>query len=103
MTMPFPPDVANPAVAALRSLTIGSLTLNPTFDPNEDTYTTTTTNPSDVISAVPTTGSLAIIKVNGKKVQNGAAAAWNNGSNTVAVAVTNGDETVNYAVSVTKR
>lgn len=103
MTMPFPPDVANPAVAALRALTIGSLTLSPAFDPNEDTYTTTTTNTSDVISAVPTTGSLAIIKVNGKKVQNGAAATWNDGSNTVAVAVTNGDETVNYAVSVTKR
>lgn len=102
MTMPFPPDAANPAVAALRSLTIGSLTLNPDFDPNEDTYTTTTTNTSDVISAVPTTGSLAIIKVNGKKVQNGAAATWTDGSNTVAVAVTNGDETVNYAVSVTK-
>ena len=102
MTMPFPPDVANPAVAALRALTIGSLTLSPAFDPNEDTYTTTTTNTSDVISAVPTTGSLAIIKVNGKKVQNGAAATWNDGSNTVAVAVTNGDETVNYAVSVTK-
>lgn len=102
MTMPFPPDVANPAVAALRSLTIGSLTLSPAFDPNEDTYTTTTTNTSDVISAVPTTGSLAIIKVNGKKVQNGAAATWTDGSNTVAVAVTNGDETVNYAVSVTK-
>ena len=102
MTMPFPPDVANPAVAALRALTIGSLTLSPAFDPNEDTYTTTTTNTSDVISAVPTTGSLAIIKVNGKKVQNGAAATWTDGSNTVAVAVTNGDETVNYAVSVTK-
>ena len=102
MTMPFPPDVSNPAVAALRSLTIGSLTLSPTFDPNEDTYTTTTTNTSDVISAVPTTGSLAIIKVNGKKVQNGAAATWTDGANTVAIAVTNGDETVNYAVSVTK-
>lgn len=102
MTMPFPPDVANPAVAALRALTIGSLTLSPAFDPNEDTYTTTTTNTSDVISAVPTTGSLAIIKVNGKKVQNGAAAIWTDGANTVAIAVTNGDETVNYAVSVTK-
>lgn len=102
MTMPFPPDVANPAVAALRALTIGSLTLSPAFDPNEDTYTTTTTNTSDVISAVPTTGSLAIIKVNGKKVQNGAAATWTDGANTVAIAVTNGDETVNYAVSVTK-
>ena len=102
MTMPFPPDVANPAVAALRSLTIGALTLSPTFDPNEDTYTTTTTNASDVISAVPTTGSLAIIKVNGKKVQNGAAATWNSGENTVTIAVTNGDQTKNYAVTVTK-
>lgn len=101
-TMPFPPDVANPAVAALRALTIGALTLDPVFDPNEDTYTTTTSNASDVISAVPTTGSLAIIKVNGKKVQNGAAATWNSGSNTVAIAVTNGDQTVNYAVTVTK-
>lgn len=102
MTMPFPPDVANPAVAALRSLTIGALTLDPTFDPTEDTYTTTTTNTSDVISAVPTTGSLAIIKVNGKKVQNGSAVTWNSGENTVAIAVTNGDQTVNYAVTVTK-
>lgn len=102
MTMPFPPDVANPAVAALRSLTIGALTLSPTFDPNEDTYTTTTTNASDVISAVPTTGSLAIIKVNGKKVQNGAAATWNSGDNTVSIAVTNGDQTKNYAVTVNK-
>lgn len=102
MTMPFPPDVANPAVAALRSLTIGALTLSPTFDPNEDTYTTTTTNASDVISAVPTTGSLAVIKVNGKKAQNGAAATWNSGENTVTIAVTNGDQTKNYAVTVTK-
>ena len=102
MTMPFPPDVANPAVAALRSLTIGALTLDPTFDPTEDTYTTTTTNTSDVISAVPTTGSLAIINVNGKKVQNGSAVTWNSGENTVAIAVTNGDQTVNYAVTVTK-
>lgn len=102
MTMPFPPDVANPAVAALRSLTIGSLTLSPAFDPTDDTYTTTTSNASDVISAVPTTGSLAIIKVNGKKVQNGSAATWTDGANTVVIAVTNGDETVNYAVTVTK-
>ena len=51
---------------------------------------------------MPTTGSLAIIKVNGKKVQNGAAATWNSGENTVTIAVTNGDQTKNYAVTVTK-
>ena len=102
MAVSFPPDVANPAVAALRALTIGALTLDPTFDPNEDTYTTTTTNASDVISAVPTTGSLVIIKLNGKKIQNGSAATWNSGENTVAIAVTNGDKTKNYAVTVTK-
>ena len=102
MTMSFPPDTANPAVAALRALTIGALTLSPVFDPEEDTYTTTTTNASDAISAVPTTGSLATVKVNGKAVQNGAAATWNSGQNTVAITVKNGDQTRSYSVTVTK-
>lgn len=102
MTMPFVPDVANPAVAALRSLAIGALTLTPTFSPDTLEYTASTTNASNMISAVPTTGSLATIKVNGKKVQNGGSVTWETGENSVSITVTNGNESQSYAVTVTK-
>lgn len=102
LSMPFVPDVANPAVAALRSLAIGALTLSPAFSPDTLEYTASTSNTSNMISAVPTTGSLATIKVNGKKIQNGSAAAWDAGENTVSITVTNGDKSKTYAVTVTK-
>lgn len=102
MTMPFVPDVANPSVAALRALSIGSLTLSPSFDPDTLEYTASTTNASNMISAVPTTGSLATVKVNGKKVQNGGSATWESGENSVTITVTNGTESKTYAVTVTK-
>lgn len=102
LTMPFVPDVANPSVAALRSLAIGSLTLTPAFSPDTLEYTASTTNASNMISAVPTTGSLATVKVNGKKVQNGGAVTWETDENSVSITVTNGDKAVTYAVTVTK-
>lgn len=102
MSMPFVPDVANPSVAALRTLSIGSLTLSPSFDPDTLEYTASTTNASNMISAVPTTGSLATVKVNGKKVQNGGSATWESGENSVTITVTNGTESKTYAVTVTK-
>lgn len=102
MAMPFVPDVANPSVAALRALSIGSLTLSPSFDPDTLEYTASTTNASNMISAVPTTGSLATVKVNGKKVQNGGSATWESGENSVTITVTNGTESKTYAVTVTK-
>lgn len=102
LEMPFAPDVANPSVAALRGLSIGSLSLSPSFDPEVDTYTAATSNASNMISAVPSTGSLATIKVNGKKVQNGGSITWENGENSVSITVTNGEKSKTYAVTVTK-
>lgn len=102
LEMPFAQDVANPAVAALRSLAIGALSLTPVFSPDTLEYTASTSNSSNMISAVPTTGSLATIKVNGKKIQNGSAATWDAGENMVSITVTNGDKSKTYAVTVTK-
>lgn len=102
LEMDFVPDVANPSVAALRSLAIGALALEPSFHPDTLEYTASTSNATNMISVVPTTGSLASVKVNGKKVQNGAAAAWEIGENTVSITVTNGDKSKAYAVTVTK-
>lgn len=102
LEMPFAQDVANPSVAALRSLAIGALALEPSFHPDTLEYTASTSNATNMISVVPTTGSLASVKVNGKKVQNGAAAAWEDGENTVSVTVANGDKTKTYTVAVTK-
>ncbi len=102
LEMPFAQDVANPSVAALRSLAIGALALEPSFHPDTLEYTASTSNATNMISVVPTTGSLASVKVNGKKVQNGAAAAWEIGENTVSITVTNGDKSKAYAVTVTK-
>lgn len=102
MTMPFAPDLANPNVAALRSLSIGSLLLTPDFDPDTLEYTASTTNATNMVSAVPTTGALATVKVNGTQIQNGSAATWKSGQNSVAIEVTNGDKKTTYAVTVTK-
>lgn len=102
MTMPFVPDLANPNVAALRALSIGSLLLTPDFDPDTLEYTASTTNATNMVSAVPTTGALATVKVNGTQIQNGSAATWKSGQNSVAIEVTNGDKKTTYAVTVTK-
>lgn len=101
-TMSFAQDVANPSVAALQSLTIGALELSPAFAVGTDTYTATTTNASDVISAVPTMGSTLKIKLSGKTLQNGAPVSWNTGENVVTITVVNGENTKTYTVTVTK-
>lgn len=61
--------------AALADLRIGSLALSPEFDGATTAYTVTTENTTNVITAVPASGSAEIeIKVGQKAVVNGAAA-----------------------------
>lgn len=98
----FAPDQANPAVAALSALSIGGLTLTPTFDPATDTYTAATTNATNMISAVPAVGGAVEITSGGKKVTNGSSVTWASGANSVAVKVTNGGQSKTYTVTVTK-
>jgi hypothetical protein len=100
----FAPDTANPADAYLASLSIGSLALTPAFDPAVGTYTATTTNATNVISAVPVKQNATVaIKLNGAAIANGSAATWNTGANTVVATVSYGTSTTKtYTVTVTK-
>lgn len=98
----FAPDQANPAVAALSALSIGGLTLTPSFDPATDTYTAATTNASNMVSAVPAVGGAVEITSGGKKVTNGSSVTWASGANSVAIKVTNGGQSKTYTVTVTK-
>lgn len=89
--------------ASLADLRIGSLALSPEFDGATTTYTVTTENATNVITAVPASGSAEIeIKVGQKAVVNGAAATWTTGENAVTIKVTDGDQSKTYTVTVTK-
>lgn len=89
--------------ALLADLRIGSLALSPEFDGATTTYTVTTENATNVITAVPASGSAEIeIKVGQKAVVNGAAATWTTGENAVTIKVTDGDQSKTYTVTVTK-
>lgn len=92
------------ADATLESLTIGSLTLTPTFDPDKYVYSVSTSNASNTITATPSDadGAAVTITVNGAAHENGAAASWSDGANNVVITVTNGASVLNYVVIVTK-
>jgi len=90
-------------VTTLSALTIGSLVLSPTFDPTKTSYTATTTNSTDNITATATDSDATVAIKNGTtSVTSGSAASWTTGENTVTVTVTNGSESKVYTVVVTK-
>ena len=89
-------------MAALSGLTIGGLTLTPSFDANTAAYTATTSNATNSIAATPSVGCTAEISLTGKKVQNGSALTWKSGENKVDITVFNGTLSKSYAVTVTK-
>lgn len=89
--------------ATLSALSIGSLTLTPTFSKDTTSYAASTTNDTDTISATATDSAATIVIKNGTTtVVNGEAASWSAGENTVTVTVTNGTQTKTYTVTVTK-
>lgn len=91
--------------AALSALSIGSLSLSPAFAKDTKTYTAATTNATNTITAVPSDAGAAIkVTVNDAEIDNGTAATWQTGSNTVEVEVTaaDGTTTATYTVTVTK-
>lgn len=95
--------VYQPYDSSLSALTLGSLTLAPTFDDAELEYTAATTNATNTITATATEEDATIaITVNGSAHTNGAAATWADGENTVVITVTNHEEETVYTVIVTK-
>ena len=89
--------------ARLSGLTIGALTLNPTFDPDTADYTVTTTNTTNTITATPEDDGATVTILNGETpVENGTAATWSVGENTVTITVKNGTAQKVYTAAVTK-
>lgn len=91
--------------AALSALSIGSLSLSPEFSGERISYTAATSNATNTITAVPAeAGAELHVLVNGTEIDNGTAAVWKTGSNTVTVNVTaaDGEGKKTYTVTVTK-
>lgn len=89
-------------LAALSALSIGALTLTPSFAAGTLAYTASTANASDAVTATAASGCSAAIKVNGSAHTSGQAATWAEGENTVEITVTGaGKITQVYTVTVT--
>lgn len=99
----FSPDGANDMDAALSSLTLGSLTLTPAFDPAVTQYTAETSNASNTVTAKAKNPQAAVTIANGETpVTNGQSATWKSGANTLTINVTYGTSAMTYTVAVTK-
>ena len=89
--------------ASLSGLTIGSLNLTPAFDEDVTEYTATTSNATNTVTATAKDPAATIVIKNGNTVvENGSAASWATGANTLTIEVTNGDAKKTYTVTVTK-
>lgn len=90
--------------ARLSGLTVGALTLTPTFNSNTTEYTVTTSAATNKITATPEDEDATVVIKNGTTtVQNEGSATWSAGENTVTVTVTNGESEKVYTVVVTKQ
>lgn len=91
--------------ATLSALSLGNATLSPAFNSATVSYTAATSNASNTVNAIPSNADATVkILVNSEEINNGSAATWKTGSNTVAVTVTaaDGTATKTYTVTVTK-
>lgn len=99
----FAADTANPKEAALKSLAIGSLSLNPAFDSETLEYSASTTTASSKVTAeAEKTGATVEIKNGSTAVSNGGTATWASGENVLTIKVKYGTTVRNYKVTVTK-
>ena len=88
--------------ATLSALAIGSRTLSPTFSANTHSYTCSTTNASDTVSATAAAGVSKILTVNGVEMPFGAV-TWQTGQNVVVISTYyEGITRETYIVTVTK-
>ena len=89
--------------AKLTALTIGTLTLTPTFNGDIYVYETETTNATDTVSAVGASGTTVMISVNGSAHTSSESATWTTGDNLVVVTVSKvGSVSSVYTVTVNK-
>ena len=106
-SMSFAADTANDA--KLESLSIGALSLTPSFDADTVTYTATAASNVAKVAVVATpaqnaaaVGITATAGSTTKNVVNGAEAALSTGANVLGIEVKNGNEVKVYTVTITK-
>lgn len=97
-----PNVTAEAGTPSLSALSIGSLTLDPTFDKDINNYATETENSSDTVTATAGEGVDVVITVNGNSITNGTAPTWAAGDNIVSVQLTSSTGMNTYTVTVTK-
>lgn len=86
----------------LTALTIGALTLSPTFDGDTLEYTVTTTSATNAVTATAASGTQIVVLVNGESLTNGGTATWKDGDNEVLVTVSDTHGSTTYKAIVTK-
>jgi len=89
-------------LTTLSGLAIGSLTLEPEFDPSVLEYTAATINATNKITATPTDPAASVsILVGETEIDNGTSATWSEGENVVTITVSGGAPDTVYTVTVT--
>lgn len=87
----------------LSGLAIGSLTLTPAFSSDVTSYTATTANATNTVTATAEDSGATVTIANGDTpVENGKSAVWEAGENSLTVTVTNGSAKKVYTTVVTK-
>ena len=102
-SMVFAADTANNA--KLSGLTVGSITLSPSFDSNVLSYSANATAATAAVTATPeVAGAQVAISYNGANVKNGGTVTWlaDGKAHPLTVTVKNGNEVMVYTVNVTK-
>ena len=95
--------VTKAPVAALSGLTIGALTLSPTFSASTTTYTTGTINNSNKVTATADEDLDLEIKLGDTEIENESSPTWTAGDNVLTIKVSNViGESKTYTVTVTK-
>lgn len=99
-TIPTTSDVED---ATLADLKFSGKAFNEEFAGSTTSYTVTTTDASNTITAVPQDATAEVeITFSGKAYANGSRLKWETGSNTVTVKVTDGSQSKTYTITVTK-
>lgn len=88
MTRQHLQELSHPLHKGLNSLTIGALSLTPSFSTSIKSYSAQTSNATNKITVVPVDASETVkITVNGTEIENGTSATWRAGDNAVVITV----------------
>ena len=84
-------------------MTIGALTLTPSFDSEVLEYAAATTNATNKVTATTDDPSaVVVIDLDGTVIENESSPTWESGDNVLTITVTDGVSETVYVVTVTK-